>query len=320
MRLFLLSFLTALFCLLSFPVDGQAAPPRFGGQTMTLLTIEPETGQTSAFYRLFPEFLQKISPDSLILEPKPGLGGATAWHTLQRRRTDGSQMTAITFPAFLLKPLAGETYFTQKMTTPVCVLASAPLGLWVPNNSHIRTVADFLDEIKGLGNSACLAGVGSFTAHHMATLYFNQAAGVTTEYLPFIGSNEATFATREGQATAVWGSATHHSLMPGMRLLAVAAIERSHIYPTTPTLNESGILMAIGEQYAIGLPSACPEETKQAASDLFIQIATDETFVRKAYGLGFSITPAPYKDMQELVEEQEEALRTFLEHFFLMTF
>lgn len=342
MRLLVISVLTALFLgaftsILPFRTMGlptplspaQAAQPakpysgsgaRFGGQTITLLTVEPDNGQTTAFFRLLPDFLQKVSPDSLILEPTPGLGGATAWHTLQRRRTDGSQMAALTLPAFLLKPLANEHYFTQNLTTPICVLASAPLGLWVSDTSPIHDIPALLDTIKVNKNNAYMAGVGSFTAHHMANFLFNQAAGVTTEYLPYLGSAQSAYAVHEGQAIATWGSATHHTLMPGMRLIAVAAQERSHIYPAIPTLSESGVIMSMAEQYGLALPAKSPEETKQVASDLFIQIATNEAFVTKAHNLGFSITPAGYKDMEKLIDQQQETLKKFLEHFLFMSF
>lgn len=293
---------------------------RFGGQTITLLTIEPDNGQTTAFYRLLPDFLQAISPDSLILEPVPGLGGAKAWHTLQRRRVDGSQMSAVTFPAFLLKPLAKEHYFTQNLTTPICILASAPMGLWVTNTSPIHDIPTLLDAIQINTHNSYMAGVGSFTTHHMANLLFNQAAGVTTDYLPYLGSAESSYAVQEGQALATWASATHHSAMPGMRLIGVASIERSHIYPTTPTFNESGIIMAISEQYGLALPAKSPEDTKQVASDLFIQIATNDAFVAKAHTMGYSITPAGYKDMEKLIEQQNETMKKFLEHFLFMSF
>lgn len=315
------------------PLSPQTPPPnkrtssiaqntakRFGGQTITLLTIEPDNGQTTAFYRLLPDFLQAISPDSLVLESMPGLGGAKAWHTLQRRRVDGSQMSAVTFPAFLLKPLAKEHYFTQKLTTPICILASAPMGLWVTDTSPIHDIPTLLDAIQANGNNTYLAGVGSFTTHHMANLLFNQAAGVTTDYLPYLGSAESSYAVQEGQALATWASATHHSAMPGMRLIGVASIERSHIYPTTPTFNESGIIMAISEQYGLALPAKSPEDTKQVASDLFIQMATNEAFVTKAHTMGYSITPAGYQDMEKLIEQQNETLKKFLEHFLFMSF
>lgn len=311
--------LMALFSIVT-PSLGHSAPPRFGGQTMTLLTTEPEDSQSSALYRLFPSFLERISPDSLTLEYVPGLGGAKAWQTLQRRRIDGSQLAAVTFPAFLLKPLAKESYFTPSMTTPICIVASAPLGLWVTDTSPIHDIAGLLERIKSDNQHAYLSGVGSFTAHHMATLLFNRATGITTDYLPYLGSAEASYAVHNNQAIAAWGSATHDSLMPNMRLIAVAGNSRSPIYPHVPTLNEAGVLMEISEQYGIALPAKCPEETKQVASDLFITMATNKAFVKKAYALGFSITPAGYKDMEDLLAQQEVALKNFLEHFLFMSF
>ena len=288
--------------------------PRLGGQTITLLLPEPATSLPSAFYLLMPEFLSRISANAMIAEHAPGRGGATAWHRLQSRHDNGSQIAAITLPDFFLQSMLKEKRFNPDAISPFVILARAPLGLWIPEKHKAKNPHDFIDMVRD-NRANFMAGTGSITGHHMATLMLNRAAGITFEYLPYLGTKEAARAVLANQATACWAVAGPASAMPGMRLLAVTSPVRSPLHPTVPTLMESSILVTFEQAFGLAMPATAPEAVIATASELYTRLATTPEFASRAAALGFTVDPVNLATLPPVVATQKKETSAFVNDY-----
>lgn len=293
-----------------------ATSPSLGMMRMNLIVPEPEKSQVSLFFELMPPFMNAYAQDALKLEYIPGIGGSKAWQSLQGRSGDGSQMAGLIFPNFFLKPLLNERRFTPEKISPVAFLAEIPLGLWVSTDSPFNNLHELVVYLKNEEEVFYFAGVGSYSSHHMATQFFNRSAGVFVGYLPYLGSEQTSEACKK-DSIASWGAATPLATMPGMRLLAIASVERSPIHSGVPTFNEANIEMQISEEYGLALPADSPEETKIAASALMLNMVESKEFSEKAEKLGFTIKTVPYDMIEGVMQEQEKALKNFLD-FYIM--
>lgn len=317
--------------------DGSLVPPPFSGtgipglsaaaqetapfssnvtdRSITLFVPEPEDGQTSIYYKLLAEFLGKHAKGALRLEYVPGRGGADALNRLAREKGDGSALAGMTLPTFLLQPMMPDKRFEPGAVAPVVLLCGTPAVLWVAENSSIRTLDDLVRGARANPMSSYVAGTGSNTGHHMTTYVLNRAAGISLQYLPYLGSRQAGEAVLKGQALACWGAGTPARFMPGLRPLAIASGIRSPFYPTIPTFSEQGVIIESSDQFGICIPASAPEETRRAASDLFVSVARDPEFQARAGAVGFASSVVPYSGMKEYMEQIRDALRVFLDNY-----
>ena len=321
--LFLALFLTTLA-----PAGSLAAPsgdfssegelrlarPRLGGQTIALILPEPKTSLSSALFLLIPDFLTRISPDAMRTEPIPGRGGGAAWHRLQSRLDNGSYIGAINLPDFTLQTMLTEKRFRPDALTPFAILARAPLGLWISATHKARNIPDFFDILRD-SRALFMAGTGSITAHHMATLMLNRAAGVTFEYLPYLGSKESSAAVLANQAVACWAPAGPAAAMPGMRLLAVASAQRSPLHPEVPTLSEVGVLVEMEQYFGLAIPASATKEVISTASELYTRLAQTPEFVSSAAALGFVVETVDLAGMGKFEEAVAKKTTSFVENY-----
>ena len=75
-----------------------AAPPNRG--------VNPGGGQSDVEARLQQPYLEKILGTKIIVEYKPGAGGALAWTQFSKAKPDGYSVCGINIPHIILQPLS----------------------------------------------------------------------------------------------------------------------------------------------------------------------------------------------------------------------
>lgn len=283
--------------------------------TITLIVTEPEKSQIATYYQFVAEFINKHANGAITLRYIPGRGGANAWNALLWEKDDGSVVSAMTLPTFLLQALISEKRFDQSKVVPIALLSGTPTVLWTATNGTIKSLEDLINKARHSPQNSYIAGVGSFTGHHMTTIVFNRAAGISLQYLPYLGSQESANAVLRGDALACWGAGTPAAYMPGLRPLAIASSIRSPFYPETPTFAERNIIIESSDQLGICMPNSASEETRKTVSALFISMAADADFQKQAAALGFAPSPIDFKYLHEYLKNLTEALQAFLKEY-----
>ncbi len=271
-----------------------------------------------SFFSLFATALQKQSTQPITLLYAPGRGGSTALNRLIGKPDDGYAVAGLFIPSFLLQPDGYDPAYAEADIAPVAILAYAPAALWVPADSPHRTVSDLTAFALAPGNRLIIAGNGSLTDHHMASLLLDRAAGITSAYMPVLDSVQAVEAAIAGKAAACWGHALAPDSMPGMRPIAVAALSRSPALPDVPTFEEQRIRLVIGQHIGIGLPGKAREEIRRTVSGFFLRAAAEPDFTARAAAAGLTLMPTAYKDMPGFLEHQRRSLRAFLDEYPLL--
>ncbi|MDL2317279.1 hypothetical protein LJC59_09480 [Desulfovibrio sp. OttesenSCG-928-A18] len=225
----------------------------------------PDTSQTAGLYLDFLDAWQrhyKLRPE---LVRAAGQGGAKAiGRMLAENSSRGGaaherlDLAPAQVPAFFAMAMAPNAMYANDELVVVALFAAAHNALWVPEQSPYRSLRDLLEHGRALesepGKSLLIAGVGSYTEQHLATLMLQRAAGISMRYLPMLGSREATGATKTYGAHACWGYALNPESMPGMRPLAVAGDTRAPLLPQTPTFAEAGTPLVSGAHFGLCIP------------------------------------------------------------------
>jgi tripartite-type tricarboxylate transporter receptor subunit TctC len=265
-------------------------------------------GESDIVARLQQEVWRKKFSQELVIESKPGAGGALAWSQLNTLPGDGYTVMGTNLPHIVLQPLEGNVQYKTEDITNVNFFNYTPDGIVVRNESPFKTYQDLIAAAKKEPGKLNFAGSGSNSANHAAHARLNQATGIKTTYVAFKGTGDLLASLLGGH---VDGAMSYSSLALAQkgktRLLAVATPQRLAYFPDTPTFRELGIDWVDGAYRGIGMPRSTPEDLRRQVSGIFSEIGRDPDFRRKMTEQGLEIVDVGYDKMPAFIEERRRA-------------
>jgi tripartite-type tricarboxylate transporter receptor subunit TctC len=251
---------------------------------------------------------RKMFSQELVIESKPGAGGALAWSQLNQLPGDGYTVMGTNLPHIVLQPLEGNVQYKTEDITNVNFFNYTPDGLVVRNESPFKTYQDFIEAAKKSPGQLNLAGSGSNSANHAAHARLNEATGIKTTYVAFKGTGDLVSSVLGGHVDAAMSYSSLALAQKGKtRLLAVATPQRLSYFPDTPTFRELGIDWVDGAYRGIGMPKSTPEDMRKRISDIFSGIGRDPEFRTQMTGQGLEIVDIPYEKMAAFMDERRKA-------------
>ena len=265
-------------------------------------------GESDIAARLQQQVFRKKWNQELIIESKPGAGGALAWTLLNREPGDGYTIMGTNLPHIVLQPLEGNVQYKTEDITNVIFFNYTPDAIVVRNESPYHTYQEFVAAAKAKPDTLNFAGSGTNSANHAAHARLNAAAGVKTVYVPFKGTGDLIASLLGGH---VDGAMSYSSLGLAQRgktrLLAVATPQRLPYFPDVPTFRELGIDWVDGAYRGIGVPKSTPEAMRRHISDMFAEINRDADFRKAMTDQGLELVDVTYDKMPAFMEERKKA-------------
>ena len=251
---------------------------------------------------------RKKFSQELVVESKPGAGGALAWSQLNGFPGDGYTLMGTNLPHIVLQPLEGNVQYKTDDITNVNFFNYTPDGIVVRSESPFKTYQDFIAAAKADPGKLNLAGSGTNSANHAAHERLNSMAGVKTTYVAFKGTGDLISSLLGGHVDGAMSYSSLALAQKGkVRLLAIATPERLSYFPDTPTFRELGIDWVDGAYRGIGVPSSTPVEMRRHISNIFSEIGRDAEFRRQMTEQGLEIVDIGYDKMAAFMEERKKA-------------
>lgn len=264
-------------------------------------------GESDITARLQQPIFQKITGQNMVIEYKPGGGGAVAWSQLNSMKGDGYTIMGTNLPHIIVKPLMGNVGFKTSDITNVFMFEYTPDAIVVNKNSPFKTLKDLIAYAKKNPGRLTLSGSGTGTANHLANVRFDQLTGTSTTYIPFKGTGAAYTAMRGGQVKAEWGYSTVAANHPDeVRLLAVATEKRISLFPDVPTFKEKGLDMVGGAYRGVAVPKSTPEAIREKLSDLIGKVNDDPKFKQEMAQRGFVRLDVPYNKVSAFMQQKSD--------------
>ena len=159
----------------------------------------PPGGESDISARHQQVVLKKKCPNiDTVVQYKPGAGGGLMWAQINTLPGDGLNVVGINLPHIVFQPIEGEVQYKTQDITPVFWFHYTPDALVVPDQSPIKSFADFIKAAKADPGKLSLGGSGLNSANHAAHERLDAVFGVKTIYVPYKGTGDMT--------TAVLGS------------------------------------------------------------------------------------------------------------------
>jgi tripartite-type tricarboxylate transporter receptor subunit TctC len=238
----------------------------YPARPVTLVVAFPPGGGADTQARLIAKGLAGRLGKRVVVENRPGAGGALGTSAAARAAPDGYTLLIGSSSTLVLEPLLrpGSGIDALHDFAPITVTAEMPLVLTVSPALGLRSVAEFLALARKKPGRMSYASFGVGTTAHLAGEMLKTAAHVDLVHVPYKGSPEALIDLIGGQVSSAF--TTTLSAMGNIRAgkvvpLAVTGSKRLPTLPKVPTLGESGVPgFNLEIWFAVLAPSKVPPE------------------------------------------------------------
>ena len=268
----------------------------------------PPGGESDLSARHQQVVLKKKCPAiETIVQYKAGAGGALMWTTMNSLPADGVNIVGVNLPHIVLQPMEGNVQYKTDDVTPVFWFHYTPDALVVPEQSSIKTWADFMKAEKDKPGALNLGGSGQNSANHAAHQRMNQLFGVTTNYVPFKGTGDMTIAVLGAHVDGAMSyTAFAINNKTKVRALAVAMDQRHPLLPEVPTFKELGVNWVDGAYRGIGVPKGTSAEARKRIANTWAQLNADPEMQQLAARSGFELVNIGPEQMEVFMKEKQK--------------
>jgi tripartite-type tricarboxylate transporter receptor subunit TctC len=248
---------------------------------------------------------KKCAAIDTIIQYKAGAGGGLMWGQMNQLPGDGLNVVGINLPHIVFQPLEGQVQYKTADITPVFWFHYTPDILVVPEQSPIKTFADFIKAAQADPGKLSLGGSGLNSANHAAHERLNAAFNVKTNYIPFKGTGDMATAVMGAQVSgAITYTAFAINNKTRIRPLAVAMEKRHPLMPDVPTFIELGVDWVDGAYRGIGVPKSTPPEARKRLSDLWLALNNEPEMKELAAKSGFELVNIGSEQMDAFMKEK----------------
>ena len=240
-----------------------------------------------------------------VIQYKAGAGGALLWSTTNQLPPDGVNIVGINLPHMVLQPMEGKVQYKTEDVTPVFWFHYTPDALVVPEQSPIKSWADFIKAAKDKPGALNLGGSGQNSANHAAHERMNSVFSVKTNYVPFKGTGDMTMAVLGAHVDGALSYTAFAINNKGkVRALAVAMNQRHPLLPDVPTFKELGVDWVDGAFRGIGVPKGTSPEARKRLADLWASLNNDAEMKDLAFKSGFELVNVGPEQMDAFMRDK----------------
>ncbi|AYD65537.1 tripartite tricarboxylate transporter substrate binding protein [Achromobacter sp. B7] len=230
--------------------------------TITMVVPFPPGGSNDVFARVLAEKLGARLSNTVIVENRPGAGGAIGAEYVARAPKDGTVLMLSS--STLTTNAAVQTnlkYDVVRSFAPVAMLARSPMALVVGKDSPYQSMADLLAVGRKEPGKLTYGSAGLGSVNQMASEILAGGEKTAFTHVPYKGMSHALNDLAGGRVDFVIGSfASTASLLKGgkLRVLAVTSPKRSQFYPNLPTIGEGQPGYSVELWWGVLAPAGTP--------------------------------------------------------------
>lgn len=240
-------FVPATFALMTmaWAVPQQAMAQSWPAKPIHIVVPFPPGQGADTMMRLLAEKLPAALGQPVIVENKPGAGGAIGMESVAKSPADGyTVVMAGSGPTSISPTLQKLPYDTTRDFDPVTAVASVAQVFMVNAAYPARNLQELIAAARVKPGALNYGSSGQGTTQHLFVEYFASSAGVKLTHVPYKGAGPAMQDLLGGQIPFI--SDTITAAIPQVksgkvRAIAVTSGKRSPLMPEVPTLDEQGV-------------------------------------------------------------------------------
>lgn len=276
--------------------------------TVKVLVGFPPGAGADALARIYAEALGQTLNVTTVVENKPGAGGQIAAQALKQALPETPTVMLTMDHQVVMVPLITKNpgFDVKKDLTPIARLVSFNTCLAIPGNSPFQNLQSYVAAVKGkadLGNYGIPApGSQAQFVGYVVGQHFK----MPMTPVPYRGAAPAIVDLLGGQVPSVvvpCDALAEHRKAGKVRILGIAAEQRSPAFPDVPTFKEMGVQMPTDNFVAIYAPATMKPDLLRQVTDATRQMFQSPKVVDKLNATGMNAAYAPPEDMRRIVDQ-----------------
>ena len=242
----------ALSLLLSLPFATSASAQAYPDRPIRMIVPFAPGGITDVSARLIAQLMSISVKQSVVVENRAGGGGLIGATAVARAEPDGYTLLVSSSATNAILPAMHEKldYDPIKSFLPIARISSAPYLLVVNAEVPVQSARELADYVKANPKLAFAAPTG--TPPHILAFAFKELTGVDFTVALYKGGGPAMTDFFGNQVQAIFQATTIVLPLVGdkrVRILGIAAQERSPLLPDVPTLAEQGFPLLVADSW-----------------------------------------------------------------------
>ncbi len=264
------------------PLAAFAQGAAFPSRPIRLMIAFPAGGPTDITMRQLADNAAKHLGQPVVVENRPGAGGALPAQQLQTSPADGYTLAQIPLGVFRLPYTTKINWDPVKDISYILNVTGYAFGIVVPADGPLKTWADFVAYAKANPGRLTYGSTGTLTSPHLTTELIAQQLGLQLTHVPYKGSADLSQALLAGQLMAGADSTGFAPLVASgkLRVLNTWGEKRLEKFPDAPTLRELGINIVQNSPFGIGAPRGTSPEVVQRLHDAFKRAMEEPSYVQ----------------------------------------
>jgi tripartite-type tricarboxylate transporter receptor subunit TctC len=252
--------LAAFAALCVAPAFGQGYP----NKPIRILIAQAPGSATDVISRVVGNRLSEALGQPIVIEARPGAGGAVGTEAAARSAADGytlfmgNNSTHGSNPAVYPK----LPYDAVKDFAPISFVASVPYVLVVEPSLPASSVQELIAFARSRPGKMNYASAGNGSTHQFCAELLKSTAGIDMVHIPYKGSPPGIAALLAGEVSLMFANLTDigAQIRSGrVKPLAVTTLKRAELLPNVPTMVEAGVQdFEITSWFGLLAPAATP--------------------------------------------------------------
>jgi len=223
----------------------------------------PPGGSVDLMARLLQEPLRALLGVPIVVENRPGAGGALGTAAVARAAPDGGSFVMV-FDTHVVNPVLIPTLgYEPRDLQPVSLVAAATMLVATPVRRNRWTrLEEAVERAKAAPDTVTYGTIGVGSLAHLTMERVGDATGCRMVHVPYRGGGPMSAAASAGEIDLAVASVVGLGGQVGttLRALAQTGETRSPLRPDIPTLIESGVPgVAAKAFWALMAPAGVPE-------------------------------------------------------------
>ena len=291
------------------PASAQAWPAK----PIRLIVPFAPGGETDLIGRMWAYRVAPLLGGTIIVENKPGAGGAVGTAEVARAKADGYTLLSGTTTTHVINPAAmgNPPYDALQDFVPIGVISTTPTAVLVHPALPAKTLQEFIALAKANPGKYSYGSAGSGTITNLTGELFKLlAGGLDIVHVPYKGGGPAIQDLIAGHVPAlaliVSSTVLAHHRAGRVRILAVNSETRVKAAPELPTAIEAGLPeMKVVVFNAMFAPAGTSRPVMEALHQATVKAKADATFRQELQKAGAEMVAdsSPEKAAQFIRDE-----------------
>jgi tripartite-type tricarboxylate transporter receptor subunit TctC len=291
---------------------GEAAAELLSSRPITIVIPFTPGASSDTFQRLVAKKVSENTGQLIVVESRPGGGGAGGAAMVKQAQPDGYTLfqansgthaaNAWLYPSLPYDPI--------KDFEPITLMWSFPQLLVVPADGPIKSVNDLAAYGKTKPGGLSYGSQGNGSGGHLLGAMFSRAVGAPMVHVPYRGAGPAALDVSTGRLDFLFVS--YASVLPfyqsgKARILAVSSAKRLTALPDVPTMAQAGFPgLEMETWFGLLAPAGTPAPIVGKLHDAFARAVQDREVARQMEDQGAeAVTNSPQEYAAYIASETE---------------